>query len=50
MLNNVSKMLLELAMYNNPDWQPAFKAVMDAKNNTDAATTVIEKLLHTAAN
>ncbi|KAF9232698.1 hypothetical protein BU15DRAFT_10943, partial [Melanogaster broomeanus] len=35
--------------YNEADWQPAFKAVMDAENNTDAATAAIEKLVHAAA-
>ena len=31
-------------------WQPAFKAVMDAENDTDIATAAIEKLAHAAAN
>ena len=36
--------------YNDSDWQPAFKAVMDAENNTNTATVAIEKLVHAAAN
>ena len=35
--------------YEDRDWQPAFKAVMDVENDTDAATTAIEKLSRTAA-
>ena len=36
--------------YTEADWQAAFKAVMDAENDSDAATSMIEKLMHAAAN
>ena len=36
--------------YSDPDWQPALKAVMDAENDTDTATTAIEKLARVATN
>ncbi|KAF9222852.1 hypothetical protein BS17DRAFT_767602 [Gyrodon lividus] len=34
--------------YNDADWQPAFKAVMDAEGNTGIATVVVEKLAQAA--
>lgn len=36
--------------YNKADWQTAFKVVMDAKNDTSAATAAIEKLANAATN
>ena len=36
--------------YTEADWQAAFKAVMNAKNDSDTATSAIEKLAHAAAN
>ncbi|KAF9228559.1 hypothetical protein BS17DRAFT_690485, partial [Gyrodon lividus] len=35
--------------YNDADWLPAFKAVMDAEGNTRAATVTVEKLAQAAA-
>ncbi|KAF9219905.1 hypothetical protein BS17DRAFT_372222 [Gyrodon lividus] len=35
--------------YNDADWRPAFKAVMDAEGNTGAATVAVEKLAQAAA-
>jgi hypothetical protein len=36
------------AQYRDADWQPAFKAVMDAEGDLSAATTTVEKLAQVA--
>lgn len=36
--------------YKESNWQPAFKAIMDAENDMDVATSAIEKLVHAAVN